>query len=726
MTELMLCPKCGQNYPDPGQRFCDTDGTRLVPDDLSARLNTGVFRSILPQAEKSPNIDLEATLRGNVPVDRRTVDEMRSDSRMEEMFYEVDVVSESRSTTSASKPIGRRVLPNEIPAGHVDLYERHQVPQHLNDFQPDSPPSFVGKTVKGRYRVTEMIGEDNSGYAYFADDVLGDGRRVVVRILAGFEDEDEVTRSIYAEERVALSHLNHPNVAKILDSGSYSNGTEYVISDHLDGLSVADLLSIHGKFEAARAARIVKQAAYAITDVQREGVLHRDIRGANITVLPLDGLSEQVTVSNFGVAGSTPNSDNFRYQSPEVLRGKIPNVASDTYSLAVVAYEMLTGRLPFDGNSPTEIVAEHRSQNIIPVSETRRDVSKEVDGVFARAFAVEPRDRFLSARDLGEALTIAVSSKPEATKVESAPAEIAIKPMPTAVSETKPKAIETTVAKDPSFDGPSWQRRSPEPPVQDTSPWLKITAGVAAVLLVLAGLAWYFLINRQPPVEQINANGPSITVPEGNTAIADVVRPPLPRQIPQPENTNYYENLKQNLSGDLLRNFVGFKMYYPTTWKLNAAEPSATSTGRGKYMDISRLTPEGKLMEQMLVSYYPSKGTIADDRPNFPKLLKEANETLKKFIPNYQMLSAEEVSINGDWKAYEIKFQGSGPSDTGDRINVWGRRLFMPASRQGVRNGFEITMLATTYAPEVRSVDDVGVKGDLAGILYTFEPSQNF
>lgn len=724
----MLCPKCGQNYPDSGQRFCDTDGTRLVPDDLSTRLSTGVFTRILPHPDtKESELDLEATLRGNVRVDNRSISERRRDEKMEAMFQAADVLDRP----AATRPLGRRILPNEIPAGHVDLDERHQVPQHLNDFEPGSPKSFVGKTVKGRYRVTEMIGEDNSGYAYFADDVLGDGRRVIVRILDGFEDEDEVTRSIYAEERVALSHLNHPNVARILDSGSYSNGTEYVISDHLDGLTVKDLLSIHGTFEASRAARIIKQAAYAITDVQREGVLHRDIRGENISILPLDGVSEQVTVSNFGVAGARPNEGNFRYQSPEVLRGKIPNVASDTYSLAVVAYEMLTGHLPFDGDSPTEIVSRHKSQKFVPVSDQRRGISPEVDAVFDRAFAVEPRNRFLSARDFGDALSAAVTSS--TFKVEQTATSVPSSPI---VEEIAAPAIETVEqaektppvpARPLSTDGPAWQRRSPEPPVEASSPWLKITAGILGILLVLAGLAWYFLIDRQPKAETVNTAGPAITVPEGTISSAETVRPPLPRQIPQPDNSTYFENLKGNLSGDLLRNFVGFKMYYPNTWKSNGATPSATSTGRGKFIDISRSTDDGKLMEQMLVSYYPSKGTIAEDRPAFPQLVKETNETLKKLIPSYQMLSADEVKINGDWQAYEVKFQGSGTSDTGERLLVWGRRIFMPAARNGVRNGFEITMLATSYAPDdVRSVDDVGVKGELANILYSFEPSQNF
>jgi hypothetical protein len=90
------------------------------------------------------------------------------------------------------------------------------------------------------------------------------------------------------------------------------------------------------------------------------------------------------------------------------------------------------------------------------------------------------------------------------------------------------------------------------------------------------------------------------------------------------------------------------------------------------------------------------------------------------------MLSEGEINVNGDWRAYEIKFQGSGTTESGEKMDVWGRRLFIPAARPGVRTGFEITMLATSAADEVRSVDDVGVRGELAAILNSFEPGQNF
>jgi len=223
----------------------------------------------------------------------------------------------------------------------------------------------------------------------------------------------------------------------------------------------------------------------------------------------------------------------------------------------------------------------------------------------------------------------------------------------------------------------------------------------------------------------LNANKTNVENSSPQVVI-ETETPPLPRSISQPPNTNFYQNSKQNLKGDLLRNFVGFTLYYPKDWKVNGPEESSAANSRGKFLDISRLTSEGRLKEQMLVSYYPSKGTFKADADKFPLMVKETNETLRKLLPGYKLVSEGEIKVHGDWRAYEVKFQGSGTSESGEKIDVYGRRLFIPAARLGVRSGFEITMLATSAAEDVRSVDDVGVKGELAPILYSFEPAQNF
>jgi hypothetical protein len=267
--------------------------------------------------------------------------------------------------------------------------------------------------------------------------------------------------------------------------------------------------------------------------------------------------------------------------------------------------------------------------------------------------------------------------------------------------------------------------RSPEPPQEETTRAKLIGAVALVVLVILFVIGWYYVVKHPaepelPPTAQQNENG---AVP--STIVPDTEMPPQPRNIPQPPDTNFFAPNKQNLRGDLVHNFVGFTMYYPKDWKVNGAQPGDGAT-RGKFVDISSETPDGRTKEQMLVSYYPSKGTFNLDSEKFPDLVKEANETLKKVLPGYQMVSEGEIKVNGDWRAYELKFQAGGKSPSGEKLVVWGRRLFIPAARPGVRSGFEITMLATSLSEGVRGVDDVGVRGQLGQILWSFEPSQNF
>jgi len=123
----------------------------------------------------------------------------------------------------------------------------------------------------------------------------------------------------------------------------------------------------------------------------------------------------------------------------------------------------------------------------------------------------------------------------------------------------------------------------------------------------------------------------------------------------------------------------------------------------------------------MLVSWYESKGTFDADSENFPKLAKALNDKWSQAIPNFQALSQGETFINNR-RAYEVKFQGEGETNSGEKITIWGRTLFVPAGRYGQKNGFSITMLATSHSPDVQSADDVGTKGELKEILFTFEP----
>lgn len=740
----MYCPKCKEVFEEGSRRFCPTDGSRLVPEGMGAagdQWEGGIFSSIISKQDigsEHDEIRAEAprfSITDRPPNTPPPIPPVTGD------FFELEDVEPEAAIDSILtvpvRPVGqehdiktpaRKVDPNEIPAGHVELGGGDRLAYSSADFRADDPEAFIGRTVKGRYVVTDYFGGDESGYAFLADDKITPDRKVLVRILLR-GNTDEMMGSILDEERVSLSHFSHPNVARLIDSGQFTDGTRFLVSEYVDALSAADILAIHGSFDPQRAARVIRQVSYALNEAHQEGILHRDVRPGNIIVAPGEADAEQAVLVNFGASTGEPTDDNIFYKSPEVLDGRAATAVSDIFSLAVSGYEMLTGRTPFEGRNADELIRAQNERVGASASKLRRGLPRTVDLVLEKALAFRPADRYVKARDFGDAFyTALIDADADVSDFQSITAPD-VEPAQPATPVKAPVAAATAVPEKTATDEPAWKMRSPEPPQVETSRSKWIGLGGLAILLVLLGAGWYYVVNHPPgpdvPVQSGSANGNSntdvATITSGETEM-----PPQPRSISQPPNTNFYQNSKQNLRGDLLRNFVGFTLYYPKEWKVNGPQASDTAGGRGKFIDISRSGEDGRMQEQMLISYYPSKGTFNLDAEKFSQLVKESNDTLKKLLPGYQMVSEGEIKVNGDWRAYEVKFQGSGTSPSGEKLTVWGRRLFIPAARPGVRNGFEITMLATSLAEEIKSVDDVGVRGQLAQVLYSFEPSQNF
>jgi serine/threonine protein kinase len=730
----MYCPKCKQSFEEGSRRFCPSDGARLVSNAPLAgrREGIGIFSKFMSQAEvgggreksisETPMITSEpsrsepASINDDISGDFFVIEDVQPEPEpMLEQLPEIEPVLEiptSAPQAKTAKPAARKIKPFEIPAGHAEVAKGDRVTLNAADFPANDPESYVGRIVKGRYQVVEFLGGEEGSFAFLGEDRLADGRMVLVRILP--PEEYGASGGILDEEIVALSHISHPNIARLIDSGQFNDGTRFLVTEYVDALSVYEILSIHGKLDPLRTARIIRQIANALSEVHQEGVVHRDIRPENIIVTPGEGEAEQAVLVNFGASNGEANDVNRAFKAPEVFDGRGSTIASDIYSLAVVAYEMLTGILPFDAPTSRAMVrAQYAGLERLP-TEVNPELPSTVDRVLEKALAFSLADRYVKARDFGEAFYAAL-----AESTTRGPAKRAESKTSLAKEAAATAASDTSAAS----DEPSWKNRSPEPPQTGTG-GSKIIAGVGiALAIALLAVGWYYVNKQSENASQTDQGGAANIQP---AAASNTEMPPQPRNIAQPPNTNFYQNSKQDLKGDLLRNFVGFSLYYPKDWKVIGPQASATSASRGKFLDISRLTPDGRMKEQMLVSYYPSKGTFAQDADKFPQMVKETNDTLKKLLPGYQMVSDGEIKVNGDWRAYEIKFQSSGASENGEKLTLWGRRLFIPAARAGVHDGFEITMLATSLADDVKSVDDVGVRGELASILYSFEPSQNF
>jgi serine/threonine-protein kinase len=634
-----------------------------------------------------------------------------------------DPYFEEEADAPATGVLRRLVKPDEIPSGQARLGDRKTNPAGRLALTKDDPKVLLGQTVKGRYTIAEQIGQDEGSIFYLAEDKIVPHKKVVVRVLMDKEADDFFSSKFFVEERVSLSHISHPNIAGVIDSGELSEGVPFIVTEFAKGKTVKEELQEIGQFDALRTARIIRQASYALSEVHQSGIVHRSLKPENIVLTINENGAEQVKLTNFGASKGKVNQESLLYKSPEQAAGKLANSTSDGFSLAVIAYQMLTGQLPFNGATLGDLLKSQREGVRLRPSEARSDLPPRIDDILKKALAFSAPDRYRKVRDFGDEffseiaahVSFQADENEEGEKAAAAASAGAANRTTPLVRETNQTTGGAKSEKKSVRKITARQRRNETSPSRIALPILS-----AAVLLAALLGVWYYFTN--PAGENVNQNGAVSSAAPGDEIAASTAPPkeaeaPPARSISPPPGSLYFQNSKTNLKGEAVKNYLGFSLYYPNHWRLNEAG--------NNFLDVSKNADNHLPVEQMLVSYYDSRGTYQADEKKFPAQVKETNRTLTKILPNYQVVSEGKRTINSGWQAYEIKFQGTGKTARGEEVTIWGRRLFIPAAIEGIKNGYVVTMLATSLSNDVKSVEDVGVKGELAAILETFEPNQN-
>src|SRR5213595_2276866 len=229
------------------------------------------------------------------------------------------------------------------------------------------------------------------------------GRRVAIKILNDRHANDEQFVERFRREAKNAAALSHPNIVSIYDRGE-AEGTYYIAMEYLDGRSLKELIVQRGPAPVTVSVEYARQILSALRFAHRHGIVHRDIKPHNVLV---DG-EGRVKVTDFGIAraGASQMTEagsivgTAQYLSPEQARGSGVDQRSDVYSLGIVLYELLTGTLPFNGDTPVEIAMKHLSTVPEPPSAKRPEVPSELDMVVMRALAKNPDDRYQSAEEM--------------------------------------------------------------------------------------------------------------------------------------------------------------------------------------------------------------------------------------------------------------------------------------------------------------------------------------
>jgi serine/threonine-protein kinase len=268
----------------------------------------------------------------------------------------------------------------------------------------------------GQYQLGEKLGEGGMGEVYLAEHQLLK-RPAALKLIKPDVDSNPIAVARFEREVQSAAMLSHPSTIQIFDYGHTDDGTFYYVMEYLPGLSLSDLVRQFGPLDPGRIVYLIRQVCGALAEAHRYGLVHRDLKPANILVAILGGQCDVAKVLDFGLVKLTASpgvpqltadytvSGTPQYMSPEqATASEGVDGRADIYSLGGILYFLLTGRPPFEGTNPTELMIAHARDPVVPPSRHRADCPSDLEAVVLRCLAKKPEDRYPDTRALAAAL----------------------------------------------------------------------------------------------------------------------------------------------------------------------------------------------------------------------------------------------------------------------------------------------------------------------------------
>ena len=372
---------------------------------------------------------------------------------------------------------------------------------------PAPPPlkqtGYDGVLLKDRYLIEGELGRGGIGVVYLARDTQLMNRRVVVKVL--LEDSTNALhnpwfKKKFEQEIEALVRLDHPGIVGVLDAGTMPDGKEFFVMQYVEGAPLRKL--VNGPMEFAQVARIVRQIGQALNAAHEKGIVHRDLKPENIMVHREGDGEEMIKLIDFGIASvkdsqvatsaeKTKVAGALPYMAPEQLRGQ-PDASSDIWALGAMAYEMLTGRLPFYAETLVQLYElQKRGVQASPRS-LRADISPTVESILFKAMAFDPAERYQRAKDLGEDLFRALTGETTTAAQPVTPADTT----PPSHKTSESPAYGTVMTHSARTEvGQGVSAVQPQP----NRGRLLIAVAITAIAIVAAVWIWKMLQKPTPP-----------------------------------------------------------------------------------------------------------------------------------------------------------------------------------------------------------------------------------
>lgn len=264
-----------------------------------------------------------------------------------------------------------------------------------------------GQKINDRYQIIKSIGEGGMANVYLAYDTILD-RDVAVKVLRGDLSNDEKFVRRFQREALNASSLSHPNIVEVYDVGD-DNGQYFIVMEYIEGKNLKDLLKKRGKLTTSEVVDIMSQIADGLSVAHDSYIIHRDIKPQNIMILE-NGL---VKITDFGIAMAMNATQltqtnsvmgSVHYLPPEQASGKGSTLKSDIYSMGILMYELLTGKLPYRGDNAVEIALKHLKEPLPSIREELPDLPQSVENIILKSAAKNPKNRYNDAREMYEDL----------------------------------------------------------------------------------------------------------------------------------------------------------------------------------------------------------------------------------------------------------------------------------------------------------------------------------
>ena len=364
----------------------------------------------------------------------------------------------------------------------------------------------IGKIFAGRYRIIKQIGRGGMADVYLAKDLILDGEEVAVKVLRTNYQTDPIAVARFQREARAMADLDHPHIVRITDIGE-EDGQQYLAMEYVAGLDLKRYIKEHYPLSNEEAVRIMGQILLAMRLAHTRGIVHRDLKPQNILLTP-DGTAK---VTDFGIAVAFAETSltqtnsmlgSVHYLSPEQARGSKATVQSDIYAMGIIFYEMLTGHIPYDGDSAVTIALQHFQKPLPSVIAENPSVPQALENVVIKATAKKLTDRYQSVAemyvDLSSSLSYNRRNEPKLVFNDTTKAD----------TKTLPKVPQSTLTSIPKVQTQSPKPQTAKPsqqasednyatkPVKKRKFRVRYMILLASIVLVAASLIW--ILSRTP------------------------------------------------------------------------------------------------------------------------------------------------------------------------------------------------------------------------------------